>query len=346
MSVKLEILDPFQFRDWDDLILATESYSFFHCRGWAEVLSHSYSYKPYYFAFFSGSKILALIPVLEINSLLTGKRGVSLPFSDFCEPIILDKTKFKELFEGIITAGDEFGWRYLEIRGGSRWFGNVSPSSQYLGHRIALNGNNDELLSGIRKSTQRNIKKALKTGVECKTFQSIKAIKKFFHLNCITRKRHGLPPQPFSFFKNIYRYIIAKNLGRIVLAFYENRAIAGAVFFHFGNEAIYKFGASESRYQHLRANNLVMWDAIKWYSQNGYQVFDMGRTEINNNGLNQFKNGWGTQQKCIYYYKFDLRKKQFIQSSSGFSTVYNRLFSYLPLSLLRIVGSLAYKHIG
>jgi hypothetical protein len=346
MSVKLEILDPCQVQEWDDLVLDTESYSFFHCRAWAEVLNHSYSYKPYYFALFSGPRILGLIPVLEIKSLLTGKRGVSLPFSDFCEPIILEKNRFKELFEGVINVGNKFGWRYLEIRGGGRWFDNVRPSSQYLGHRIALNGNIDQLLSDCRKSTQRNIKKALKAGVECETVQSISAVKEFFHLNCITRKRHGLPPQPFSFFKNIYHYIIAKNLGNIVLASYKNRIIAGAVFFHFGNKAIYKFGASEIEYQHLRANNLIMWNAIKWYSQNGYQVFDMGRTETNNNGLNQFKSGWGTQSKSICYYKYSITKRKFVKSTSDASIIFHKLFSNLPLPLLRIVGSLAYRHIG
>ena len=45
-----------------------------------------------------------------------------------------------------------------------------------------------------------NIKKALKEGVEVQLHNSFESVKSFFKLNCMTRKRHGLPPQPFKFF--------------------------------------------------------------------------------------------------------------------------------------------------
>jgi len=37
-------------------------------------------------------------------------------------------------------------------------------------------------------------------------------------------------------------------------------SVAGAIFFHSGGQAIYKFGASDETFQHFRGNNLVMWE--------------------------------------------------------------------------------------
>jgi len=133
---------------------------------------------------------------------------------------------------------------------------------------------------------------------------SVDSINKFYKLNCITRKRHGLPPQPSYFFKNIYKYIIAKDNGFVVLASYKGHNVAGAVFFHFGKNAIYKYGASNYTYQHLRPNNIIMWEAIKWYSLNGYSNLCFGITELEHNGLRQFKNNWGTEERIINYYKY------------------------------------------
>ncbi len=128
----------------------------------------------------------------------------------------------------------------------------------------------------------------------------------FYQLHCLTRKRHELPVQPFQFFKKIHEHIISKKSGFIIKALYCNKIIGAAVFFHFGKKAMFKFGASDLNYQRLRMNNLIMWEAIKWYSTNGYESFCFGRTDMENVGLRRFKQGWGTKEYLIKYFKYDL----------------------------------------
>jgi len=89
-----------------------------------------------------------------------------------------------------------------------------------------------------------------------------------------------------------------------------------------------------------------MWEAIKWYCQNGYQSFCFGRTEPENHGLRQFKNGWGTKERMINYYKYDLMEDAFISDHQRVTILQENIFRKLPIPLLNIVGSLAYRHIG
>jgi len=49
----------------------------------------------------------------------------------------------------------------------------------------------------------------------------------------------------------------------VVLASFDQENVAGAIYFHLGEKAVFKYGASDKKFQHLRANNLVMWEAIK-----------------------------------------------------------------------------------
>ena len=86
----------------------------------------------------------------------------------------------------------------------------------------------------------------------------------FYKLHRRTRRRHGAPPQPFRFFDNIYRHLIEVGSGFITLASRDGKAVAGAVYLTHGKNAVYKFGASDERYNQYRANNLVMWEAIKY----------------------------------------------------------------------------------
>jgi len=344
--MSLQIIDPTQYPNWAELLISTPGSSFFHTSSWAKALKEAYGYTPKYFTEFDDGRISTLLPIMEVNSFLTGRRGVSLPFTDYCEPLVSDGINFQEVLDFVLAEGKERNWKYLELRSFKDLSLFASPSLTYLGHTLNLSDKEDKIFSNFRDSTKRNIKKAAKQGVEVIKSNSLGHIKEFYRLNCMTRKQHGLPPQPFSFFEKIYDHIISKNLGLVVLASYEQKTIAGAVYFNFGNKVVYKYGASDISYQDLRANNLVMWEAIKWYSQNGYKSLCFGRTEPDNQGLLQFKAGWGTTEQLINYYKYDFKKGSFVSSPFKATGFHNKIFKNMPLPILKKVGSILYKHAG
>lgn len=339
-----KIINPLERDDWDNLLLTNEQYSFFHSSFWARVLTESYGYKPLYLTFFNQSKLSCLLPLMEIKSPLTGKRCVSLPFSDYVCPMIKNKNQFNNIFRMIITHGKKAGWKYIEFRGNLPE--KVIPCNYYYIHTLKLSEDKNKILKKFRSSTRRNIRKAVRNKVEVKIYQTAESINHYYHLHCITRKCHGMPPQPYIFFKKIFQHIISKNHGFVVLAHYKNKAIAGAVYFHIGDKALYKYGASDPRYLNLRANNLVMWKAIKWYCQNNYKSFCFGRTSPENKGLIQFKSGWGTTQKTIEYYRYNLKNESFISCNSRKYHLSAKVFHKMPVPVLQIIGSLFYKHIA
>jgi len=345
MKPDIQIINPTEYKGWDDLILSHPDYSFFHSSVWAKVLSESYHYTPLYMTVLNKNKLSALVPMMEVNSFLTKKRGVSLPFTDYCEPMISDGITFQVLLKFILDVGKERGWDYLELRSCK----NLSPfpSFAYLGHNLDLTEGAEKAFSGFRDSAKRNIRKSGKVGVKVEMCATIESMKIFYHLNCMTRKRHGFPPQPYGFFRKVYDHIISHHLGFVVLASFQEKPIAGAIYFHFGERAVYKYGASNLHHQELRANNLVMWEAIKWYAQNGYKSFCFGRTEPENQGLIQFKSGWGPIEQQINYYRYDLKRCSFVSGSSKVAGFHNnKMFRNMPIPILKSIGSILYKHAG
>ena len=155
-----------------------------------------------------------------------------------------------------------------------------------------------------------------------------------------------MPPQPFKLFKNIYKYIVSKGNGFVVTAAWQGKTIGASVYFHFGNKALYKYGASDPAYQHLRANNLIMWEAIKWYCQNGYKSLSFGRTDVDHEGLLQFKRGWGVKEENIPYYRFDPHSGKAMIKSVHKNRSFAKYSSRLPIAALRTFGTLIYRHVG
>jgi hypothetical protein len=346
MTLNLQIINPLNYPKWDELLCSNQEYSFFHTSNWARVLYESYHFNPLYFTLINEGKLLVSIPIMEIKSFLTGYRGTSLPFTDYCEPIITGDIHSHDIYEYLIKYGRQTGWKFIEIRGGSDISQELTPSSYYYGHTLNLLQNEEHILSNSSSNTKRNIKKAVKVGVEVHIKNNIESMNVFYKLNCITRKMHGLPPQPYYFLKKVYDHVISRNNGIIVSATYNGEIIASAVYFHLGRKAIYKYGASDKRYQQLRANNLVMWEAIKWYLRNGYESFCFGKTEPDNDGLRRFKVGWGAKERVINYYRYDLKRNVFINGESRVSGLHNKLFNKTPIPLLKFIGLILYKHVG
>ena len=211
----MQILNPIEYPNWDKLLLTNDNYSFFHTSGWARVMSESYNYKPLYFTVIENNKLTALMPLMEIKSALTGQRGVSLPFTDHCPPIAKDLNQFNEILNKVIQYGKQAGWIYLDFKGGKEYFHDMTPYETHLTHNLDLTHTEQEIFSTFRSSTKRNIKKAIKEGIQVKILNNLDSVKSFYRLNCMTRKDHGLPPQPFYFFKRIYDHIISIKKGFI-----------------------------------------------------------------------------------------------------------------------------------
>ena len=337
-----ELINPLTCRGWDDLVLTADNYSFFHSAAWARVLCESYGYRPSFFALSERGGASLVIPLLEIDSVFTGRRGVSLPFSDYCEPLGFGGARLSEVPAALIETAKKAGWNHLDFRGGDFPPG-LPLLSQYLCHRLRLCGEK-ELLSGLHKNTLRNLKKAEASGVTTTVFNSLEGMREYYRLHCLTRKRQGAPPQPFSFFKKVHEHVCSKGGGRVVLALHRGRAVAGGVFFHFGRTAMYKYGASD-RSSSLGANAAVMWEAIRLYAGEGCASFCFGRTDPENHGLRRFKLGFGPEEYRLQYRRYDVLKNAFVEGKSRSSHPFKRFFSRIPLSALKAVG-LAYKHFG
>jgi len=344
-NVNFEPLNPINYPGWDKLLETNSVASFFHSSIWSKVLADTYKYKPLYFTTLVDGQMQCLIPMMEVDSILTGRRGVSLPFSDYCEPIISEQHCVENAVESLVNFGRKAGWKYFELRIGGGLPEDWPVYKSFYGHRLSLLQDSATIFSGLKRTVKQNINKAQRKEVQVEEGSSLSSLKEYYRLNCVTRKRHGLPPQPFSFFKSIFDNIISQKLGLVLLAYYKNIPIAGGMFFQFDDKVIYKYNALDKKFQDLRPNDLITWWAIKRFCKEGFKNFSFGRTETSNEGLRRFKKGWGVEESIIRYYRYIFSQEKFVEGPEReISNIF--LFKKMPIPLLKMAGTLLYKHIG
>src|SRR5262245_20006552 len=97
-STTVHQLDPLSDPRWKDLVAWHPDASVFHPSAWLGALQRSYGYQPVaYTTSAPGAPLGDGIVFCRVESWLTGRRLVSLPFSDHCAPLVERVTALGQL---------------------------------------------------------------------------------------------------------------------------------------------------------------------------------------------------------------------------------------------------------
>jgi len=69
------------------LLKASGRATVYHTPEWRDTIVSTYGYEPIYLGCMDDDRLTALMPMMLVESWLTGRRLVSLPFSNVCGPI-------------------------------------------------------------------------------------------------------------------------------------------------------------------------------------------------------------------------------------------------------------------
>jgi hypothetical protein len=282
---------------------------------------------------------------MEVNSFVTGRRGICLPFSDFCAPLLFSNCPANSVAEAVIQMARKRRWKHIDIRGRGTFPESIPASVAFFSHKIDLRGGAEAIFARVKGSVRRAVRRAERSDLRLDTNGSPEAMSTFYNLQVQTRRRHGLPPQPLGFFRQIYQQVIKPGHGFIVVAESQGRPVSAMVFFRHGNGAIYKFGASDKALQEYRANNLTMWTGIQHLADRGCQTLHFGRSSLANKGLRQFKLSWGPEEGLLEYFRLDPKTRHSTPTRDRTTGRHTTIFARLPLVLNRAAGALIYPHL-
>jgi hypothetical protein len=334
---------------WDEYVATHPWGTIFHHSLWHDVISLTYGYKPiYHTAVDDHGNITGGLTAAPVRNWLTGSRLVGYPFSDTCDVL----TNGSEVLEALITAARTSGRKAGAARLELRLFrsADLLPASdgkqEYVIHLIRLNDTPDALFKRFDKSNvQRSIKKALKGDLDIVSARSKDDLRDFYRLHLKTRKKHGVPIQPYVFFDHLWDAFYPRNMMTLLMGKSHGRCIAGLILLWLGNTGYYKFGASDPLYQITRVNQLIMWEGIKEAYRRKCAFFDMGRSSVTNEGLVKYKDRWAGENLPLLYYRHPEDAAPLVMDTDSTPhKLARRVISASPLILMRIGGRLFYKY--
>jgi hypothetical protein len=351
VSAKFKIINPIEDARWSAFVDRHAHSSVFHSREWLQALQRTYSYKPIvYTTAEPGEELKNGAVVCVVKSWLVYPRLVSLPFSDHAEPLTENRKQLLELLDLLKAQQNEKKWTSIEFRQPteehgalSDWPGFHEERSYYL-HSLDLRPALADLFDGLHKdSIQRKVQRARREGLQYEEGTSKEQLHEFFRLTQMTRRRHGLPPAPIAWYRNVLDCF--GDMAKIRLVKKDGLAIAAILTLLHKNNLVYKYGCSDARYHSMGGMPFLLWKAIADGKSQGAQTFDLGRSDRENAGLVTFKDRLGSTRSAI---SLQLYPGSAHKSGSGAwsSRMAQGVFRRLPEPLLTLAGRLLYPHIG
>jgi CelD/BcsL family acetyltransferase involved in cellulose biosynthesis len=346
-------IDPLVDPRWDFFLECHSRASVFHSTAWLSALSRTYGYKPVVFTTTPvGEDLENAIVFCQVESALTGRRLVSLPFSDHCDPLVDREDDLRLLSAALDQESSRERWRYVETRALTP-FTLITPllrsEMRYTFHQVDLSPAIATIFNRCHKnSIQRKIRRAEREGLTCMGGSNAELLDRFYELFTVTRKRHRLPPPPSQWFSNLID-CFGDDL-KIRVAAHKGTPVSAIITLRHKDTLVYKYGGCDSRFTNLGSMHFLLWNAIAEAKESGLRWFDLGRTDADQHGLITFKNRWGAAEAVVTYSRYSSSEQcthMFDLSTPEWKTrAAKYVLEHLPTGVLSTIGRLLYGHVG
>ncbi len=163
---------------------------------------------------------------------------------------------------------------------------------------IDLTPSEEDLMKSFSGKTRYNIRLAVKNGVTVRENNSDKAFDRYLELTRETVSRQGFYAHTEKYHRLMWKLLrsdlITHNsqpIANLLTATYKGKIITTWILFVWKNFLYYPYGASTEIHKNVMANNLMMWEAIRFGKKLGLTTFDLwGREE--GKGFTRFKEGY------------------------------------------------------
>ena len=221
----------------------------------------------------------------------------------------------------------------------------MSPTQSFVFHTLNLEPPLNQIVSAFHKdNVLRRIRRAEREGLLYEKGCSEELLESFYRLLIMTRARHGLPPQPRSWFRNLLANL--RSHIEIRIARRGTQAIAAIMCFKFRGTVVDKYACSDHNFHQFGGMPFLFSKLIEESKAEGMKELDFGRTDLDAISLIRFKDHFGTVRDQSTYFRCGALSSETADAAAHLSSARRRVFSLLPRQVSSLLGEIFYRHIA
>jgi len=340
---------------WDSFVTNTEGGTCYHLSGWKDIFEKTYGHRTYYLFAAEhkedgGDKVSGILPLVLVKSVIFGTFLVSLPIFDHVGICACSDEIRMSLIEKAIEIAKKEKAKFIEFRQSAPFRSDNEGKSNKLivkSHKITLlldlPNSSEELLKSLKSKLRSQIKKPIKEGCRF-VVGGLEQLDNFYEVFAANMRDLGTPVNSRILFKNILEKFPEDSKIGVVLK--EKEPMAAGFIIGFKEKLQIPWASSLRRFNSLSPNMLLYWGILEYACDNGYRVFDFGRSSPEE-GTHKFKEQWNPKAFPLYwhYWVANGEGKPELNPDNPKFKMFIKVWQKLPLPIANIIGPRIIKYL-
>ncbi len=185
--------------------------------------------------------------------------------------------------------------------------------------------------ASIEPSAHRNVRKALRSGVEVEVENEGFAVLEALHIESMTA--NGGQPKTPAFFTAVQTHFRPGDDYNLYLARIEGAPVGGLLLFYFGSTVEYYVPATAVEFRSVQPMAAILRRAMDDAAARGFRLWNWGGSWTEQESLIRFKSKWGGRRR-VYRYWTKLQHRELLSLSRGDLLAAYPGFYVVPFSAL------------
>ncbi len=316
----------------------------FHLSVWEEIFSHFFGYKTHYLYAKNHNEIIAILPLVEMKSILFGHALISTPFLVYGGPVG-SQIGCDKLIEYAVALGLEKQVDYLELK---CEFPNVNMGWEqdiYYNFKRSIISEHDSNLKDIPRKQRAVVRKAEASGLVA-AFEN--DIDHFYLLYATSLRNLGTPVMSKAFFQKVFDALGDKcSILTIFKNAQDQQPLSSVMSFYHNNSVLPYYAGGSLAARHCKSNDFMYWQLMKAAADKNFNDFNFGRSKINT-GSYRFKKHWGFEAKPLHYRTIPIKAKKppNLNPTNPKYQLMIKAWKNLPLPLSIMLGPWVARRLG
>lgn len=281
-------------KSWDRFVEHHPAATVAHLSGWGRVVAAAYGHTPISVMAVEDGELIGVLPLVLMRSRLFGRRLASMPFLDYggvlvapdvAEPGAIEEALVDEaLAIARETSVDSLGLRQLHPVPLPR------PTATDRVTMLLPLTTADAMWKALPSERRNRVRKGEKSGIT-PSWCGAEALDDFYGVFAVNMRDLGSPVHSRAFFRLLLEEL--PDTARLLMVRDRDGRVVGAAICLFFRDTIMMSWVSSLREAFSLCPNFVLyWEVIRYGCDNGYRLFDLGRS-FKNAGTYEFKRQWG-----------------------------------------------------
>ncbi len=348
--IRVRLAEQSDREKWDAYVNSHPDASPYHIFAWGLAVKQAYGHKVYYFLAENDQAVVGLLPAVQFRIPFFLNELVALPYCDVGGCLCDGQEALEAILAEFMSLGRKIKANKIQLRGHIEF----SPAQQFnwlLERRnkvrmlLDLPESSEVLMKSFKSKLRSQVKKAEKNDL---VFQwgGDRDLAEYYAVLCENMHALGSPVHSRELFKAVLQHFQEK--AKIGLVYLRKKPIAAGLILMNGKMVSVPWASTLRTYNRLSPNMLLYWNFLKYSADNGYNIFDFGRSS-KGEGTYKFKAQWGAQSIPLDWYSLQLRDRPPPNNNQAEITgrdFFAGIWQKIPLRLANYLGPRLRKYIS